>query len=56
MKSQMGKADKANAHFALILGEEEIKNHTVALKDMHAGQQETVAAENIVSVLKERLI
>jgi histidyl-tRNA synthetase len=56
MKSQMGKADKANAHFALILGEEEIKNHTVALKDMRASQQEIVAAENIVSILKERLI
>ena len=39
MKSQMGNADKANARFALILGEEEIKNNTVALKDMQAGSK-----------------
>lgn len=56
MKSQMGKADKANAHYALILGEEEINNHTVALKDMQTGQQDIVAVENIVGILKERLI
>ena len=56
MKSQMGRADKANAHFALILGEEEIKNHTVALKDMRAGQQEIVEIKNIVSVLKDKVL
>jgi histidyl-tRNA synthetase len=55
MKSQMGRANKANARFALILGEEEIKNHTVALKDMQAGTQETVEVENIVSSLKDKL-
>ena len=54
MKSQMGKADKANAHFALILGEEEIKNHTVALKDMRTSQQETVEIKNIVGILKDK--
>jgi histidyl-tRNA synthetase len=56
MKSQMGKADKANARFALILGEEEIKNHAVALKDMQAGTQETVELKNIVSILKGKLV
>ena len=56
MKSQMGRANKANARFALILGEEEIKNHTVALKDMQAGTQETVDAKKIVTILKEKLV
>jgi len=52
MKSQMGRANKANARFALILGEEEMKNNTVALKDMSTSQQEIVAQENIVSRIK----
>jgi histidyl-tRNA synthetase len=55
MKSQMGKADKANARFTLILGEDEIKNQTVALKDMQAGIQETVNAKNIVMVINGKL-
>ena len=55
MKSQMGKANKANARFALILGEDEIKNQTVALKDMLASSQEVVAQANIVEAIKNRL-
>ncbi|MBF0504334.1 MAG: histidine--tRNA ligase [Candidatus Omnitrophica bacterium] len=55
MKSQMGRCDKAGARFALILGEEEIKNNTVSLKDMRTGQQETLAVENLVSSLKDKL-
>ena len=55
MKSQMGKADKANARFTLILGEEEIKNNTVAVKDMQKSTQETVELKNVVNVLKDKL-
>jgi histidyl-tRNA synthetase len=54
MKSQMGRANKANALFALILGEDEIRNQTVALKDMQASTQETVAVKEIVHFLKEK--
>ena len=55
MKSQMGKADKANARFALILGEDEIKNNTAALKDMRASVQEIVAVADLVGYLKAKL-
>ena len=50
----MGKADKAHARFTLILGEDEIKNNTVALKDMQTGTQEAVAMKEIVSLLKNK--
>lgn len=55
MKSQMGKADKAKARFALILGEEEIKNHTVAFKDMGTGKQEIAEIGGIVEKIKNFL-
>jgi histidyl-tRNA synthetase len=55
MKSQMGKANKANARFTLILGEEEIKNNTVAVKDMQKSIQETVEAMSIVEIIKNKL-
>ena len=56
MKSQMNRANKANARFALIIGDQEFKDKTVSVKDMSTGQQETVEIKNTVSVLKERLI
>ncbi len=55
MKSQMSKADKANARFALILGEQEIKDGTVALKDMKAGTQEIVLLKDIVIKIVKKL-
>lgn len=55
MKSQMGRANKANARFTLILGEEEIKNNTVALKDMQASTQDTVSAQDVIGVLRTKL-
>jgi histidyl-tRNA synthetase len=55
MKSQMGRANKADAKFALILGEDEIKNNTVAVKDMQLGHQEAVDINSIVEVLKDKL-
>ncbi len=55
MKSQMNRANKANARFALILGEEEIKTHKIALKDMQAGVQESVDSGSIVQEIKKKL-
>ncbi len=42
MKNQMKQADKQNAWFALILGENELASHEAALKDMHSGTQELI--------------
>lgn len=39
-KSQMKKADKSGASFALILGEDEINSGTIAIKSMQLGEQE----------------
>jgi len=42
MKNQMKQADRQNARFTLILGENELANHEVPLKDMQSGEQEVV--------------
>ena len=55
-KSQMNRANKLNARFALILGEEEIKNKSVAVKDMQKSVQETVALENIIEYLTREVL
>ncbi len=55
-KTQMERANKANARFALILGEDEIKNNTVALKDMQVGSQESVSINDVIGNIKNKLI
>jgi histidyl-tRNA synthetase len=42
MKNQMKQADKQNAGFTLILGENELAKREVLLKDMHSGEQQLI--------------
>ena len=42
MKNQLKQADKQNARFTLILGDNELANCEVLLKDMHSGEQQLV--------------
>ncbi len=51
MKAQMKQANKANARFALIIGEDEVKEACVQLKDMAKSEQEKVSFDNIVEKL-----
>ena len=52
MKAQMKQANKANARFALILGEDEIKENTVMLKDMEKGEQQKVSFDAVIEKIK----
>ena len=39
-KSQLKRADKSGARFALLLGEDELKNGTVAIKDLRGDSEQ----------------
>lgn len=51
MKAQMKQANKANARFALIIGEDEIKESCVMLKDMEKSEQQKVSFDTIIEKL-----
>ncbi len=55
LKSQLRQADKEGAEIALILGQREVFEEVVILRDMKSGNQETVPIEKIVPQLKKRL-
>ncbi len=56
IKSQMKRADRSNARFAIILGEDEIKNNNVSVKFLREQRdQETQSQDNLVSFLNEYL-
>ncbi len=51
LSKRMKKAGKMNASHALILGEEEMKNQTITVKNMDTGEQSTVSITNISDYL-----
>ena len=51
-KAQMKQANKFNAKYVIIVGEDEVTQNVVTLKNMANSQQEVVAVENIIDKLK----
>ena len=55
-KSQMKKADAANASFAIIIGEDEVEAGTLSIKSLRGeGEQVTVAATEAASYLMQKI-
>lgn len=46
LKSQMKKADKSGAKYTVIIGEDEINNGTVSIKNMQTGEQAVVDSDD----------
>ena len=56
LKSQMKKADKSGADYALILGEEELKSKKITIKPLLGqGEQQLISLEGIIQHLRENL-
>nr|WP_274707256.1 histidine--tRNA ligase [Corynebacterium curieae] len=55
LKGAMKGADRAGARFALVLGDQELENGTVALKDLAAHEQHDVNLKDLVSVLAREM-
>lgn len=51
MKAQMKQANKLNARYALIIGDDELKEDAVVLRDMQNSEQEKVSLKEIINKL-----
>ena len=51
-KNQIEYADKIMAKFSMIIGEDEVKNKVVTVKDMRSGNQQTVNLANAIKMVK----
>lgn len=54
MKAQMKAADRLQANYTIIIGEDEIKNNQVIIRNMKSGEQEEVTISNITERLIEK--
>lgn len=51
-KNQIEYADKIMAKFSIIIGEDEVKNKVVGVKDMSTGDQQTLPLANAIKMVK----
>lgn len=54
MKAQMKQAGKSNAKFALIIGEDEVKNKMVTVKNLSTSSQDTITIDSIIEFLQKK--
>ena len=55
LKAQMRRANKLNAAFTLILGEDELRSRQAQLKDMSTSSQTEIVLDDLVAQLKKKL-
>ncbi len=46
-------ADKLNVKYVIIIGEDEIKDNVITLKNMYTGEQQTIKLEDAIKIIKE---
>jgi histidyl-tRNA synthetase len=55
LKAQMKKADKVNADYVIIVGDEELEKKSVILKNMKTKEQDAISVDAIVNTLIGKL-
>ncbi len=55
LKAQLKVADKRRADFALILGQREVLEDNIILREMKTGVQETIAIDKLINEIKRRV-
>ncbi|MFZ6036401.1 MAG: histidine--tRNA ligase [Patescibacteria group bacterium] len=55
LKPQMEQAHKLAVKFTVIIGQKELMDHTILIRDMESGIQETFDAEKMIPELQKRL-
>ena len=55
LKAMFKKANKLNAKFALIIGEDEIKTNSIICKDLSSEQQESVGIQDLINYLDSHI-
>ncbi len=54
LKAQFKYANRINARYTIVLGEDELKNETVMLKHMESGQEERIGLTEIITTLSQK--
>ncbi|WP_100331682.1 histidine--tRNA ligase [Bacillus xiapuensis] len=55
MKAQFKAADRLNARFVAILGEDELRANQITLKNMETGEQQQIQLDQLAKILKNKM-
>ena len=55
LKSQLDLANKLGVAFTIILGQKEVLDDTIIIRDMDSGSQEIIDAKKVVEILQKKL-
>ncbi len=55
VKAQMKYANKINAHYSVIIGNTEIEQNQIELKNMKEGTKENIVLSDLIDVIKQRV-
>ncbi|MBU0531263.1 MAG: histidine--tRNA ligase [Candidatus Uhrbacteria bacterium] len=55
LKSQLDLANKLEVAYTIILGQKEVLDDTIIIRDMDSGSQEIIDAKKVVEILKKKL-
>ncbi|MCG7338537.1 histidine--tRNA ligase [Staphylococcus sp. ACRSN] len=53
LKGQMKQADRLNANYTIVIGEQELENNKINIKNMQSGETEEIGLSEIVSYFKK---
>lgn len=56
LRSQLEKADKLGARYSLIVGQKEVQDGSVIIRDMESGVQETIDFNKAVSEIQKKML
>ena len=55
LKAQLEMADRSKVRYTLILGQKEVLDGTIIIRDMESGAQETVDGAKVVGILLKKI-
>lgn len=52
----MKQGDRLNAQYTVVIGDQELENEVIDVKDMSTGETETINLNNLVNYFQEKII
>ena len=52
----MKQVDRLNAQYTVVIGDQELENEVIDVKDMSTGETETINLNNLVNYFQEKII
>ena len=54
IKGQMKQADRLNAKYTIVIGDQELENNSIAIKNMTTGESENIQLDQLINYFKSR--